>query len=112
MGNGGTNDVVILMSIMFFLIGLGAIAPIIQTGSNQIVTQSTGVQVSLINVSGIADIGNVNDVSLGFWAIASSIFQALFLWFGWFPWWLTLIHVVLRIVLVVILYRLFRSGAG
>ncbi|MCX6654508.1 MAG: hypothetical protein NTY03_05225 [Candidatus Bathyarchaeota archaeon] len=112
MGSGGTNDVVIFSSIMFFLVTLGFFAPLIQSGTNTAVETPNGLDVTLINVTGITDLSNVTDVTFSFWGVLGGIFTSLFLWFSWFPLWLTIIHIGLRLILLLIIYRLIRSGAG
>ena len=44
--------------------------------------------------------------------ILTSVGIALFWVFDWFPWYMTLVHIVIRLIGGVLVYRLIRSGGG
>jgi membrane protein insertase Oxa1/YidC/SpoIIIJ len=109
----GTNDVVIFTSIMFFLVGLGVLAPMSQGGLNVRIDQSSTLTVfENINQSSITNAPDIFGGTGSIWAMLANIFIALFWTFSWFPWWLQLFHIGLRVILIYLLIRLFRSGAG
>lgn len=106
------SDVVILSTILVFLVGLGLISPLIQEGTN---TQVTDQDMDIFITNYTQAEGNVPTPAswtIAGWSIVTNIFIAIFWAFTWMPAWLIAFHVILRFVLVVIAYRMIRSGAG
>jgi hypothetical protein len=118
-GSGGTNDMVILLAILFFFIMLSVVSPILLslgTGS----PESLPAQQSLINISnksadyvpsgGIVGFGF--GLAGGVTGALKALFTAVFWQFDWEPFWMVFLHWCVRIIAIFILYRLIRSGAG
>lgn len=109
------NDVTILLAILVFLVGLGLIAPLIQ--------EATGYQAEY-NTDNLPTLGTPaapnNSIwypgeiggSADVWHVAGNIFIAIAWVFTWMPAWLIAFHVIIRLILIVIVYRLLRSGSG
>ena len=111
------NDVEIIAGILGILLVMGIIMPW--------VAEATGVTSSnpdfivprelYGNQTAIDEYG---DISSGTWypmtglGIISSLATAFFWKYSWFPAWLTALHVLIRIIGAILIYRQIRSGAG
>ena len=114
----GSNDVGILMGILLLLVLMGGIVPIVQNAVGRVSTSYDTDPIAVANPedspesyynssSLVTDPGYFN--ALG---IVESMGRAFFWVFEDFPWYLTLIHIVIRVIGGVLLYRLIRSGGG
>jgi membrane protein insertase Oxa1/YidC/SpoIIIJ len=111
MGSGGTNDVVILMSILIFLVGLAFLSPLIQEATNQ-QYGTTNTDLYINTTLSSTDVPGPITWYTSSWGTFTNLFKAILWYFDWFPRWLTIFHIVIRFILVLVLYRLARSGAG
>jgi len=113
---GGVNDVIILAGIIAFCIAMGVVTPLIesamQTGNEGTLAEDylgSSVPLADINQTGLGGIGTWVTGGLD---MVGPMLKAFFLVESWAPWWLSIIHIFLRVLGLVIGYRLLRSGAG
>lgn len=114
------NDVSIMAGILSMLIVMSILIPWIQdaadvTKSEVTVPMPVGFQSGNVNQTSIDE---YESISSGSWygggklGILTSLLTSFFWYYPWFPVWLTTLHIALRIIGGVIIYRLIRSGAG
>jgi len=104
------NDVTILGGIIVTMLIVAFLIPFIQSEFGQTITEIDTDQLEGIDAE---DIEDMNPVS---WSAPFSIGKSLFNMFIWsysfFPIWLILLHQSVKIILVILIYRLVRSGGG
>jgi hypothetical protein len=111
--SGGTNDTKILLGIIFFLALVTIVLIPLKDAlrvQNYYVDASSTLTKNYYNVTDVNET-KVTDTSWATFNIGSFLFSLL-VWFNGFPIWFNLLFLILRIGIVWLLIRLFRSGGG
>jgi len=109
----GTNDVGIILAIMASLVILGIVAPLIQQATFYTVTSGGASDYKIISTNS-STIMNPSYDPTGPTPLNAlgGIAVAIFWVFGWMPAWLVSLHVLIRVILILLIYRQIRSGSG
>jgi len=110
------NDVTILTGIVGILIVMGIMMPWVYEMVN-FSGSSADVQPPLNPLGNQTATNEYASISAANWyagglGIITSLAQAFFFYYPWFPVWLTTLHILIRVIGGVLIYRLIRSGAG
>jgi hypothetical protein len=110
------NDVEILTGILGILLVTAIIMPWIGEAAEvtSVIPEFIIPEEILTNETAMLDFAEIGPV---FWFPTQlnfilSLFYAFFFFYPWFPWWLQALHFFIRVIAVVLIYRLIRSGAG
>ena len=98
MMGSGSNDVAIIGGILFSMLIVALVIPAIQLEFGE---DSTAFDID----NAVEEIDSATDIPGSLWSMFITIYS-------FFPVWLTLLHVALKIILAILIYRLIRSGGG
>ena len=96
------NDVTIIGGIIFTMLIVAFLIPFIQDEFGETVTENTIDTVILEE--------NIED--MGIWDLKDSLFSMFIFTYSFFPLWLKILHWAIRIILLLLILRQIRSGAG
>lgn len=111
------NDVEILTGIMAMLLVLGIVMPWVAEATG-VTSSNPDFFVPRELYGNDTAIEEYLDISSGTWypsaglGIIKSLATAFFWIYPWFPAWMTTLHILIRVIGAVLIYRLIRSGAG
>ena len=96
------NDVTIIGGIIFTMLIVAFLIPFIQDEFGETVTENTIDTVILEE--------DIED--MGIWDLKDSLFSMFIFTYPFFPLWLKILHWAIRIILLLLILRQIRSGAG
>ena len=103
-----SNDTIILGTIFFFFVITGFLVSLDTSTSMSSTVDTTKVEGDALNDTVTGDVGLVTG-----WTYLKTIAGMFFWSFGAIPFWLEIVlFVPLRMVSLLLLYRLIRSGSG
>lgn len=115
------NDVSIIAGIIGILVIIGIFMPLfsealgVDTGDNPTFTTPSD---PLHNDSAVEEYARINQTNWypladsGNLKLIKSVGVSFFWIYDWFPFWLIALHVMIRIIGGILIYRLIRSGGG
>lgn len=107
------NDVTIIAGILFTLIALGLVMPIFKGPLGLGVSTVNKTEITNSSAAGwTGTSGSIADTGAGAISMFESLIDAIFWYYEEFPVWLTSIHVGVRLLLGLLIYRQLRSGGG